>query len=103
MTVRIAREHAAVAGLVTATDQSWDTRWTVDGPHRPDLDIRALGEALSECPDWRATSMPRSSLLASPAVWQGNKLIAAPVAGFSNGWNANSPDLADFQARLITH
>lgn len=93
--IRIAREHAAVASLVTPTSALWDTRWSLDGPHHPSLHIAALGEpGIRRCPDWRATGLPRASLLASPAVWRGETLIAAPLAGKSCGWTARV--VADF-------
>ena len=103
MTVRVAREHAAVARLRGATNEVWDRRWRLAGPHASELEIRALGEAVRECPDWRATGLPRASLLASPAVWRGEALVAAPVAGLSNGWAAEAPGAADFAAALISH
>jgi tRNA(Ile)-lysidine synthase len=73
------------------------------GPHAPDLHVSALGEAVKDCPDWRATGLPRPTLLASPAVWRGDVLVAAPVAGLSNGWSAEAPAAADFAAALISH
>jgi tRNA(Ile)-lysidine synthase len=55
----------------------------------PDVQIAALGaEGLRQCPNWRETGLPRASLLAAPAVWQGETLIAAPLAGQENGWKA---------------
>jgi tRNA(Ile)-lysidine synthase len=49
--------------------------------------VRALGEkGLAACPDWRAAGMPRASLLATPAVWRGDALVAAPLAGMGAGW-----------------
>lgn len=101
MTVRITREHAAVATLATPSDQPWDARWWLDGPHAPDLEVRALGEAVKDCPDWRALGLPRVTLLASPAVWRGDTLVAAPVAGLTNGWAARTRDAAHFAASLI--
>ena len=54
------------------------------------MTVGALGEAgLAVCRDWRGTGLPRGSLLASPAVWQAGRLIAAPVAGFAAGWQAS--------------
>ena len=101
-TCRITREHAAVAGLVTPTDALWDGRWRLSGPSEPGLEVRALGEALSRCPDWRATGMPRPSLLASPAVWRGSELIAAPVAGWPNGWTAEAVGRDTFTRFLLS-
>jgi tRNA(Ile)-lysidine synthase len=103
MTVRIAREHASVAGMRGATDKPWDRRWRLAGPHGPGLEIRALGPAVKDCPDWRSTGLPRATLLASPAVWRGEALVAAPVAGLGNGWTAEAPGAADFAASLISH
>ena len=103
MTLRIAREHAAVSALAGPTDAAWDSRWRLDGPHAPDLEVRALGAALPDCPGWRETGLPRASLLASPAVWRGEELIAAPVAGLAEGWRATAPGVADFVAFLISH
>ncbi len=102
-TLRVTREAKAVENLTSATDAAWDVRWRLDGPHAPDLEIRALGEAVKDCPDWRDTRLPRSTLLASPAVWRDNTLVAAPVAGLSNGWVAEVTDQSDFAASLISH
>ena len=103
MTVRITREYAAVAGAEAGDDGRWDTRWRIEGPHDASMSVRALGEALNHCPDWRETRLPRATLLASPAIWRDEELIAAPVAGFSNGWSATSQGLEDFAASLISH
>lgn len=73
------REARAVAGLVSAPGQVWDGRWRMTGP--AGHEVRALGNGLALCPDWRATGVPRPALLASPALWLGSRLIAAPHAG----------------------
>lgn len=87
--VSVFREARAVKDLTCASDQIWDNRWQMIGPHAPGLTIRALGaDGLRACPDWRASQIPRQALLVSPAIWSGNALIAAPVAGFSQGWQA---------------
>lgn len=101
--VRITREAAAVRDIVTPTDALWDGRWRLHGPHAPGLEVRALGEAVSDCPDWRATGLPRETLLPSPAIWEGATLIAAPLAGLANGWRAEAPGFERFRARLIAH
>ncbi len=83
----ICRELQAVAGRSSTIDL-WDGRWAMDGPHAPEVQVGALGDAVSECPDWRATGHPRDALRASPAIWHEDRLIAAPLAGFSAGWHA---------------
>ncbi|MEQ6201468.1 tRNA lysidine(34) synthetase TilS [Sulfitobacter sp. HNIBRBA2951] len=97
----ITREYNAVKDLVTATDVAWDQRWRLIGPHAPELTIRALGKAVAEVPDWRACGMPRQSLMASPAIWRGDTLIAAPVAGWGGEWTAQI--FADFTSFLLSH
>ena len=101
-TVSIFREPAAVRNVAGPTVQLWDRRWLLEGPHDPSLEIRALGATgLLSCPDWRATGIPRISLLSSPAVWQGETLIAAPLAGFNEAWQARI--VADFHSSLLSH
>ena len=85
---RIYREWAAVRGLTGPVNHRWD-RWRLSGPAGADLHVAALGAAgLLHCPNWRGTGLPRRSLLASPAVWRGEMLVSAPLAGLSNGWTA---------------
>lgn len=86
--LRISRETAAVQDLRTPTTSTWDGRWTLDGPHSPDLHIAALGQGITRCPNWRDAGLPRASLLSSPAVWRGAELVSAPLAGEQNGWTA---------------
>jgi tRNA(Ile)-lysidine synthase len=82
---RVSREFAAVRDLCGRVGEVWDGRWSVEGEAG---DVRALGEALAEVPDWRAAGLPRTTLMVSPAVWRQGALIAAPVAGFGRGWTA---------------
>ncbi|MEL6167179.1 MAG: tRNA lysidine(34) synthetase TilS [Pseudomonadota bacterium] len=102
-TLRITREWNAVKTLRTPTTEVWD-RWRLEGPHSPALEVRALGHALAECPDWRAQSVPRVSLLASPAVFKGSTLVSAPLAGLKNGWIAQlASGRDDFALFLMDH
>lgn len=98
---RITRELNAVKDIVAKTDQTWDRRWQFEGPHAPDLAVRALGEGIRDCPDWRDTGLPRTSLMSSPSIWRGDTLIAAPIAGYSQGWTARI--VADFHSSLLSH
>ncbi|WP_417808373.1 tRNA lysidine(34) synthetase TilS [Thioclava sp.] len=99
----IAREFNAVAYLRTPSDQIWDG-WWLEAPDAQDvsgLTIAALGpNGLPQCPDWRATNLPREALLASPAIWAQEKLIAAPIAGFENGWKARK-EASSFAATIF--
>ncbi len=86
---RFTRELAAVRDVRATLDQHWDNRWKVTGPKAQDVVVRALGDdGIRACPDWRESGMPRASLIASPSVWVGSRLIAAPLAGFGRDWHA---------------
>ncbi len=90
-TVRLSREAAATKPMAASPEDHellWDQRWCMIGPSGAGLIVKSLGEGIKLCPNWRQTGIPRVSLLASPAVWQETALIAAPVAGLSNGWSA---------------
>lgn len=85
-TCTVSREPRAVGGPVPVGALLWDRRWQVTGPAG---EVRALGaEGLRQIKDWRKTGLPREVLLVSPAVWQGETLLAAPLAGFSADWRA---------------
>lgn len=92
-TLRIAREPEAAARHTAPAGTIWDGRWKIErvdyGRAPLGAEIRSLGEeGLRECPDWRDTGLPRSSLLASPALWSGERLLSAPLAQLSNGYAA---------------
>ena len=45
-----------------------------------------------------------AALMASPAVWQGDDLVAAPLAGMTNGWRAELQESAEaFFAALLSN
>jgi tRNA(Ile)-lysidine synthase len=98
--LRFAREYNAVKDHAVPLGEIWDGRWQVVGPATKGAMVRALGESLKDVPDWRATGRPRSSLMASPAVFRGDWLIAAPVAGLQNGFQARI--VADFSSFLLS-
>lgn len=103
--IRIAREYQAVRGIIAAPGAVWDRRWRLTGPAEIGDEVRALGpEGLRACPDWRASGRPHLSLVATPAVWRGDRLLAAPLAGFASGWRAEPlrPD-DNFLDTIITH
>jgi len=106
--LRLSRELRAVRGLEAAPGALWDGRWRLIAPAgaaTAGLRIAVLGpEGLAACPDWRATGLPRASLMASPAVWAGPTLVAAPLAGLTEGWRAETvPAATDFPSLFIVH
>jgi tRNA(Ile)-lysidine synthase len=100
--IRVVREPRAVAAVVCGPDQLWDSRWYLDGPTEPGLQVRALcAEGLRACKDWRETGISRDALIVSPAIWRGDVLVSAPLAGFSQGWTARID--AGFTSFIISH
>ncbi len=69
------REARALRGIEGGL---WDGRWRVTGAG----EVRALGDAGLRLCDWRATGLPRAVLAVTPGLWQGDRLLAAPAAGF---------------------
>jgi tRNA(Ile)-lysidine synthase len=83
----IVREPAA-ADHICESGAIWDGKWKLSGPEA--LSVRALGEeGLKLCPNWRDSGLLRPILLASPAIWDHSRLIAAPLAGYGHGWSAD--------------
>ncbi len=88
----ITREWAAVAQARCSLNDVWDARWRVSGPVGDVVDgeIAALGEdGLAQIPEWRDTGRRRQALLASPAVWGREGLIAAPLAQARGPWQVH--------------
>lgn len=100
-TCHIFRELAAVASIRVPAGQPWDGRWLVDGPHRDGMEIAALGEGIRDCIGWQDSGLPRAALMASPAVWQGDELVAAPVASDNSDWDARI--VTPFATYLLCH
>ena len=86
--VRICREWNAVAALAAPCPGPWDGRWRLDGPAPEGAEIRALGPDGAAQTNRTGWLVPRDSVLASPAIWQGSTLIAAPLAGFTPKFRA---------------
>ncbi|MCC5971565.1 MAG: tRNA lysidine(34) synthetase TilS [Pararhodobacter sp.] len=95
--LRLFREYRAVALTRAPVAGLWDGRWRASGvTEAGTMEIRALGPAglrqLSQQaraglhPHWRETGLPEAALKAMPGLWNGARLIAAPLALWPNGW-----------------
>jgi tRNA(Ile)-lysidine synthase len=80
----VLREPAAVGGPVPLRPGAiWDMRWRIDGPASAGHEVRALGEA-----GWRQIgekppgTPPFAAALSLPAVFDGERLVAALHFGF---------------------
>ncbi len=111
--IRVAREPAAVSDLCTPAPGIWDGRWRIvwqpsaddtATPAPQGLHLRPTGDStvLTLSPGQRGT-LPRSSRAALPAVWEGDRLVAAPLPGVSDGnWGlVHLKDGADFTTSLM--
>nr|WP_272492195.1 tRNA lysidine(34) synthetase TilS [Octadecabacter algicola] len=106
--LRFAREVKATEPMIEWRNRShgllWDARWLVSEESQAfdmaNLTVGALGEHIKDVPDWRESGLPRASLMASPAIFQGETLVSAPVAGLSNGFIARI--VADFTSLLVS-
>ncbi|WP_133487775.1 tRNA lysidine(34) synthetase TilS [Aliiroseovarius marinus] len=100
--IAIGRELNAVRSETAYPGAVWDGRWGLTGP--ANTQVRALGEAISDCPNWRETGQPRSRLMATPALFDGDQLMAAPAAGFlCDGVTLTGPSKADFLKAILSH
>lgn len=78
--------EANALGPAVPVGALWDGRWRVTGPSGM---VKALGDdGLRQYDGWRGVGLPREVLAATPAVWDGNRLLAAPLAGWPEGWVA---------------
>lgn len=102
--LRVCRELAATQDSVPGSE-IWDGRWRFHGPETSDSEVRPLGETgLQSCPGWRDTGRPHAALTASPSLWVGDELVAAPLAGFDDGHQLElirSPD--DLYDAILSH
>ncbi|WP_338082016.1 tRNA lysidine(34) synthetase TilS [Donghicola mangrovi] len=105
-TVTIFREYNAVRDLVAAPPALWDGVWHTAAPEGAEpVQIRALGpEGMRQLPEGRPDTRPYAALIAEPALWQNDRLIAAPMADWPNGWRIyreNGTD--DFIQCILSH
>ena len=102
----IFREYQPVRDLTCTLDAFWDGRWQLQGGvAEAGLHIAALGSVgVEQLPAWRATGRPRDVLRVTPAIWRETELVAAPMAGFRNGWHARIAGGEEaFFAALLSH
>ena len=105
----IFRELNAVREEQSKPGDLWDKRWRFSSPDPgndcQDLRVRVLGkEGLAQCPEWRVSGRPHAVLLSTPAVWRGDTVVAAPLAGRSQKWHAEVDGGKEtFFTSLLTH
>ena len=81
----------------------WDGRWHISGLV-PGQQVRALGHDLLPELNWRASGLLRDEAAATPGIWQGDDLIAAPLLKPQPEYAVRSlRGLPEFRALLYTH
>lgn len=78
--LRLIREPAAAlrSPPLRAGGAVWDRRWQVTGL-APGLEVRALGHAPLPALNWRESGLSRDEAAASPGIWDGGRLLCAPL------------------------
>lgn len=100
---RICREYDAVRDMACTSEATWDGRWRA-ATTEPGQSLRALGQdGLAQCDTWRATGRPRAALLAAPSLWQGDRLVAAPLAGLDDPAIERIGGAEGFTRSLLSH
>jgi tRNA(Ile)-lysidine synthase len=95
-TITIGREWNAISGVTAKIGQVWDGRWVVSGPENNGLSIAGLGGVgWSRLKTEIEPTLPRKTAITTPAVWSGTELIAAPAAGWANGFKARLNNAVD--------
>lgn len=95
-TITIGREWNAISGVTAQIGQIWDGRWVVSGPENNGLSIAGLGGVgWSRLKTEIEPTLPRKTAITTPAVWSGTELIAAPAAGWANGFKARLNNAVD--------
>ncbi|MDV4167180.1 tRNA lysidine(34) synthetase TilS [Rhodovulum sp. FJ3] len=95
-TITIGREWNVISGVTAGIGQVWDGRWVVSGPENNGLSIAGLGGAgWSRLRSEIEPALPRQAAITTPAVWSGTELIAAPAAGWANGYEARLNNAVD--------
>jgi tRNA(Ile)-lysidine synthase len=90
----------------TEFDEPFDGRWTITTTQNTNgMSIAVLGEnGLPQCKGWRELGASRISLLGTPAIWQNDTLICAPMIMPDPQFLCRlKKDHHDFFTSVVTH
>lgn len=97
---------AAAAPAVTADARGqalWDGRWHVQGM-AAGQQVRALGRDRLALLDRQASGLTQDQAAASPAIWQADRFVAAPLLETGHGFSAKTVrNMGDFRVLLVSH
>ncbi len=83
----IFREFNAVKQLRCSPCDLWDGRWQLSGPVETGQLIASLGpDGLQQCENWREYGCPAAVFHSTPALWNGDKVVASLCRQMPQGW-----------------
>lgn len=101
--IRLIREVAAALRAPDSQGEVWDRRWHVSGL-RPGQHVAALGLGQVARVKWRLSGMGRDEAAASPAIWEGERLVAAPLVRAAAPYDVRPVrTAADFRRLVMAH
>lgn len=101
--IRLFRETAAALRAPDVQNGIWDNRWKISGL-RPGQHVAALGLGHVAQVEWRLSGLAWDEAAASPAVWEGTRLVAAPVVNPQAPYEMTPLRIAsDFRGLVMAH
>lgn len=102
--IRLFRETAAALRTPDALEDGvWDNRWEVRGL-KPGQHVAALGLGQVARVKWRLAGLARDEAAATPAVWEGDRLVAAPLIRPMAPYDVRPVRVAsDFRRLVMAH
>lgn len=103
LALRFIREPAAALRTDASYGEIWDYRWRITGL-QPRTHVAALGKISLDDVDWRSAGLTRDEAAASPAIWKGEQLLAAPLVD-AHATIRTEPlrHIEDFHRLLVAH
>lgn len=101
--IRLFREAAAALRAPESRGEVWDNRWKISGL-KPGQHVAALGMGQVARVKWRLSGLGRDEAAATPAVWEGDSLIAAPLIRATAPYELRPlRGSADFRRLVMAH
>ena len=102
--IRLFRETAAALRTPDALEDGvWDNRWEVRGL-KSGQHVAALGLGEVARVKWRLAGLARDEAAATPAIWEGDRLVAAPLIRPMAPYDVRPVRVAsDFRRLVMAH
>ncbi|WP_374303337.1 tRNA lysidine(34) synthetase TilS [Paracoccus sp. (in: a-proteobacteria)] len=101
--IRLMREAAAALRAPDSQGETWDNRWKIIGL-KSDQHVAALGMGQVARVKWRLSGLGRDEAAATPAIWEGDRLIAAPLIRAAAPYDVRPlRGAADFHRLVMAH